>query len=143
MSKLGFNKVLNRLDHLERNFFTKAMSAAQKEFKQNFDTESNAEDNTKWDSLKRRTPPPPILQWDGNLKAESLKPRNVVIMKGKAILTINPIDKRGRSYAKFHQEGFTHLQAGRIAPRKFVTQSSILTLTQKRILEIETDKCFK
>lgn len=127
MSKLGFNKAIANYTKMEQAFFRRGMRAAQQEFKRNFDTESDAETGRSWDMVLRGYPPP-ILDVTGQLRAEALSSKNVKIYRGKAVLTVDPIDGRGRGYAAYHQDG------DGVNQRKFLTQSTNLTRVQTNIL---------
>lgn len=129
MSKLGFDKALRRLAVAEKRFFVLAMQAAQKEFKTNFDTESNVQTGQSWDMVVRGYPPP-ILDVTGELRAETLSRKNISYFRNKAVLTVDPIDNRGRGYASYHQEGFTHKNGTEVEARKFLTQSRQLDRIQ-------------
>lgn len=149
MSKLGFDKILNNIHLIEKNFIKDAMNLAIKEFNHNFKTERNSETGINWEKTIRPNPPK-ILDVTGTLKNKTtlaistLKIENSVFYKKvKATITIDPIDDRGRGYARYHQEGFKHTSGKFVVARKFVTQSLKLTLEQKRILEISTDRVFK
>ncbi len=141
MSKLGFQNLIAKYDDFEKDFLKDGISLAQKEFSENFDNETNSETGQSWADVKRGVPPP-ILNVTGNLKSQTLDIKNVVFRKGSAVLTVDPIDARGRGYAKYHQDGFNHLSAGWIDSRSFLTQSPSLTFNQKLLLEKLADKFF-
>lgn len=140
MSKLGLNNLLKDFESLEKKFFDRAIKESKKEFRSNFNKERNHETDTDWDMVLR-VYPPPILDVSGLLKNEVLNNKHKTF-KGVAILTVNPIDERGRGYAKYHQEGFFAKNGDFVAPREFFTQSSNLTRKHKEILLDETHKIF-
>lgn len=140
MSKLGFDKLLSSFSNLEREFLTKGVKLAQREFEHNFESESNSESYETWNDVVRDVPPP-ILDVTGKLKNEATT--NIPILsKGKAVLTINPIDERGREYASYHQDGENQYRSKEEFQREFVTQSEELTQKQVNLLEREADKFF-
>ena len=132
MSKLGFGQVERRMVRVERKFLTQGIKLAQKEFKENFNSESNSETGVDWEDWKIQHPGQnKILVKDGKLKDESLTNKPVIISSGStgtAILTIDPVDDRGRNYAAYHEESPSQ---GNNIQREFVTQSSNLDIKQK------------
>lgn len=142
MSKLGFDKIIKRINTAERNFLKKGMIRAQKEFNHNFDKETNSETKENWPVLSRPEPPSK-LNVSGALKKNTLYFGNVRFYPGRAILLIDPIDKKGRGYAEYHQEGINQYKSKKEFERKFVTQSRDLDEDQKKILMIEVDRAFR
>lgn len=147
MSRLGFDRVIARLDSAEAFSLKEMMKVARLEFVDNFRFEKNSETDEAWKPVKRDYPPP-ILNVTGKLGKQTTVTRNNVIQtKGKIVLTIDPIDTgvrgainpktgkmdyrrgSGKGYAIYHQEG-----TSRMAQRKFVTQSPRLTAIQKLII---------
>lgn len=133
MSKLGFDRVIKSLPAAKRSFLKQGLFAARKEFKRNFDTESNAESGTNWDMVLRGYPPP-ILDVRGELRAQAIQGGNVTITLNSITLEIDPLDERGRGYAEYHQEGTDVM-----AQRAFVTQSKQLTKEQEILLNKNFD----
>lgn len=143
MSKWGFDRILRKLPQIERRFFTEAIKAAQKsEFKLNFSANKDNETNVSWNPVLRAVPPP-ILDVTGKLKAEAISKGKVVILPRKGILTIEPIDSRGRGYASYHQKGFTHKSGTFVEARPFISQSANLIRIQKAILLKIVSQTFK
>lgn len=141
MSKLGFNRDIINMRSAQKRFLRVGMSLAQKEFKRNFDGEKNSETGQQWDDVVRGVPPP-ILDDTGELKGNTLSSGNVSYTSnsdfgGTAVLTVDPIDKRGRGYAQYHQDGIG------VTERAFITQSNDLTNEQESLLISLTDKSFK
>lgn len=141
MSKLGFDRIIKRLDRAEKEFLTRGMKLAQKEFSKNFKSQSDAEKGTSWLDVERGVPPP-ILDVSGELVAEATSPANIKFSKNFATLTIDPIDERGRGYAEYHQEGINQYRTKDSFQRRFVTQSSNLDREQKNALIIAVEKAF-
>lgn len=141
MSKLGFDRVIRKMQSIENKFLRKGMKLAQKEFKQNFDGETNSETKENWAVLERGEPPPK-LDVDGLLKANTISFGNVSFYPKKAILLIDPIDSRGRGYAAYHQDGINQYKSKKDFQREFVTQSEDLTIKQVELLENTTEDAF-
>lgn len=136
MSLLGFDKLLSRLESVEKEFLVSGIRLAQYEFKKNFDTESDSETDTHWHPVKRKTPPT-ILVKTGEMKSQAVRTGRVVYSRGSAVLTIDPIDRDGRGYAAYHQDG------DGVSERPFVTQSADLTNKQEQALLNILDKFFQ
>lgn len=136
MSRLGFDRMLRNIRQINKEFLREGMKAAQKEFKQNFEFEVNSQTGQLWDNVVRSVPPP-ILDVTGSMKRAAIASGNVVYLGNSAVLTVDPIDKRGRGYAAYHQEG-----TSRAPQREFVTQSNELTKEQESILDNLIEKIF-
>lgn len=135
MSKLGFDRILSKLSRAEKRFLQDGMRIAKREFKQNFDKEQNSETGNSWDMVVRAYPPP-ILEETTRLRRETLY-GEVIYSVGKASLIIDPVDKRGRGYASYHEEGTDIMPQ-----REFVTQSENSTNLQIEALYKRLDEIF-
>jgi len=132
--KFNFAAVSSALKNVEKDFLVKGIKLAQEEMKENFESESSAEGNKSWEDISYRDVPPPILDLTGELKNEAIN--GVPQISGnKAVLTIDPIDSRGKGYASYHQEGENQYRSKSEFQREFVTQSSSLTEKQVGLLE--------
>ena len=138
MSKLGFGDVARKMAKIEKEFLRDGVRLAQKEFKENFDSTVNQESKVMWMGVKRDVPPE-ILDVTGRLKNESI--HNIpIITPGRAELTIDPTDDRGRNYAAYHEESPSQ---GNNIQREFVTSSKGLEDAQERLLISLLDKAFR
>lgn len=138
-SKFGFGYLASKVKAIEDDFLRRGMMAAQMEFQQNFEQEKNSETNIPWQETYRSINyGAKILVDTGRLKAAATGFKNVVIMRNKAVLTIDPTDDRGRAYASYHQDGDS-----KNPKRSYVTQSLSLTKRQKLILDASMDALFK
>lgn len=135
MSKLGFDQVLKRLQKVDREFILGGIELAKQEFKRNFQTESNAESGSGWKPVKRKVPPQ-ILVEDDELRKQAVKDGTLRYFYGRGQYIIDPIDKRGKGYADYHQSGVG------VAERKFATQSKDLTKKQRDLLVTLVHKAF-
>jgi len=135
MSKLGFDKLIKNLPVIKRRFLINGIKLAQKEMKKNFDGEVNSESGEMWEDVKRPVPPKILIE-TGSMKSETQN-NQPAISENKAVLTIDPMDSRGRSYAAYHQE---HPSKGRNIQREFVTQSMSLDREQLQELKDQVEK---
>lgn len=134
-SKFGFSNLAKQFtSKIEKPFFDGAMDLAKQEFKSNFATESNSETNNPWNDVVRNTGDP-ILDVTGKLKSESTRTGGIIYGVKKATFNINPVDKRGREYAQYHQDGINQYKSKDEFQREFVTQSDKLTDDQMKLLE--------
>lgn len=122
----GFGTAMNRMQAQGKTALREMMDAAQKEFGENFDTESAG--GKPWDDVVRDVPPP-ILDVTGELRGHVEAKGNVAIMADKAILTVDPLDSRGRGYAEYHMEGTPYMPQ-----REFIVQTDSLTAEQEDII---------
>lgn len=129
MSKLGFDKSIRKIGGSKRSFLRGAIVLARKEFKRNFDTESDSESKKRWDAVLRGYPPP-ILDVTGELRAQAVSGGRLEFKLNSAHLTIDPLDERGRGYASYHQDGTPQMHQ-----RRFVTQSEALSKAQQNLLD--------
>jgi hypothetical protein len=141
MSKLGFEKLLRDVDKIEKSFLKRGMKLVQKEIKTNFDKETNSETSKNWLDVERGVPPP-ILDVTGELKAQATHPSNIIYSKGKAVLTVDPIDIRGRGYAQYHQDGINQYRTKDSFQREFVTHSNDLENKHLKLLTDIVDNWF-
>ena len=140
-SKFNFSAVQSTLKSVEKEFLVKGIKLAQEEMKENFESESSLEGNKSWEDISYRDVPPPILDLTGELKNEAINgvPK---ISGNKAVLTIDPIDSRGKGYASYHQEGENQYRSKSEFQREFVTQSTSLTEKQISLLESLVNNSF-
>lgn len=129
MSKLGFDRSIRRIGGSKRAFLRGAIVLARKEFKRNFDTETDTESKKRWDAVLRGYPPP-ILDVTGELRAQAISGGVLKFTINSAHLTIDPLDERGRGYASYHQDGTPKMHQ-----RRFVTQSESLSKLQQNLLD--------
>ena len=134
MDRFGFNKLSKAIQSSTPIFLEKGIKLAQEEMKENFESESNAESNQSWNEISYRDVPPPILDLTGQLKEEALN-NHPIILGNKGILTIDPIDSRGKGYASYHQDGENQYRDKSEFQREFVTQSEKLAQKQVNLLE--------
>lgn len=133
MSILGFDKSIANIRSTKRLVLSEMMAVAKKEFKSNFDTESNTETGESWKEItevtrsRRKNSDNPILEDTGSLKNATVN-GNVLYTENTATLTVNPVDNRGREYAKYHQDG------DGVEERAYITQSQSLTRKQEEII---------
>lgn len=142
MSKLGFDKVMMEMNGVERVFLKKGMKISMNHFEKNFDTESNTATGNEWNDVVRDVPPP-ILNVTGKLKEESTNERNVEYSGNKATLTVDPIDKRGKGYAEYHEEGINQYRSKSDFQREFITEGQDMMDEIEVMLINELDKVFK
>lgn len=147
-SRFNFKDVEKKMrSEVVPGFLNDGINLAKLEFAKNFESESNSESNEKWSELSpnyygRDPEDAPILDLTGKLKDEALNNRPV-ISGNKAILTIDPIDSRGKGYASYHEDGENQYRDKVEFQREFVTQSKELDEKQKRMLINKLDKAFK
>lgn len=136
MSKFGFDKIARKYSAGEKRILVALIEDGRKEFKFNFQNEMNSENMSSWSAVQRPVPPK-ILIRTGKLSGEAIRSGRVVYRAGRATLTVDPIDERGRPYADYHQSGI-----GRNPERQFITQSDGLTRTQVNTILKELDRIF-
>lgn len=142
MSKLGFDKVLQDMNGIEGVFLRKGMKISMIYFEKNFETESNTATGNEWNDVVRDVPPP-ILNVTGKLKEETTNEKNVAYLGNKATLTIDPIDKRGKGYAEYHEEGINQYRSKSDFQREFVTEGEDMLDEIELMLINELNKAFK
>jgi hypothetical protein len=125
MSKLGFDKLIRNLPNIKRRFLVNGIRLAQNEMRENFEGEKNSESGTDWKDVKRPTPPKILIET--NSMYEETQNNRPAISGNTAVLTIDPMDSRGRNYAAYHQEKPSQ---GNNVQREFVTQSADLDKRQ-------------
>jgi hypothetical protein len=126
VSKLGFDIGLKAYTSQRRGMLREMMGAAQRTFDQNFENESV--DGRVWEDVVRDMPPP-ILDVTGQLRGNVVAKGNVQVAGDSATLTVDPIDKYGRGYASYHQEG-----TDRAPQREYMRQTNDLTDEQVEII---------
>ena len=141
-NRFNFSEIKNRMVSVERDFLTKAIDLAKEEIKENFESQSSLESGKSWPELSYREEPPPRLQLTGELMQESLNNKPTII-GNQAILSIDPIDKRGKGYASYHEDGENQYKEKEEFQSEFVTQSKELENKQVELLIRELNKVFK
>ena len=139
--RFGFGEILKKLPSIEKEWLTDGIKVAQQEFKSNFEQEKDSEKNKNWNPVIRQVPPP-ILQDTGEMMEQSIS--GVPVISGnKAVLTIDPIDERGKGYAEYHQEGINQYRSQEEFQRQFITESEDTDKKLKSLLISILDKNFK
>lgn len=140
-NKFGFSDIARRAKIAERNFLLKGIKLAQEEISENFSSQSSKQSKKSWNELSYRNVPPPILDLTGELKGDALgnKPQ---IFGNKAVLTIDPIDERGKGYASYHEDGINQYKSKDEFQREFVTHSNELENNQVSTLIKELNNAF-
>lgn len=139
-SKLGFGDLLSQLKIAEKEFLKEGIQLAKTEFNENFDLKEDKGDEKggaeTWEPLKYRREPPPILQLTGNMRDKTV---SAPIQYGSnfAFFIIDPLDKKGRGYASYHDTGTNKMPA-----RRTVVQSSELDFKQLNALMNILDRVF-
>lgn len=85
----------------------------------------------------QRATPPPILNVTGRLKSNVATGLKIISYRAFRI-EADPVDERGRGYAKYHNEGI-----GTNPQRSFAKQDDLLTTTQLNILKEETGRIWQ
>lgn len=137
MSKLGFGDVAAKAIRIKRDFLRGGILLAKQEIAENFNNQSNKETSMAWNDVVRDVPPP-ILNVTGALKDDT----TIQINESSAILTKDPIDKRGRGYASYHEDGENQYRSKSEFQREFVTHSLQLENEQIALLTELIDKAF-
>lgn len=141
MSLLGFDIVIRNLKADNRSMLQDMMDESKKEFRRNFDTESNTETNSPWQPLSESTlltkenPDNGILVDTGALKNEATGGK-VVYTQNSATLIVDPVDKHGKNYASYHMDG------DGVPKRDYLTRSATLENNIKEIALNHVDKSF-
>lgn len=141
MSLLGFDIVIKNLKANNNKMLKEMMDESKKEFKRNFDTESNQETGNPWQPLSEATlltkenPDNGILVNTGALKNEAIG-GNVIYRQNSATLIVDPVDKYGKAYASYHMDG------DGVPKRDYLTRSANLENNIKEIALNYTDKSF-
>lgn len=134
MDKFGFNKVANAVRASEQVFLQKGVQLAREEMISNIALSNNQETGESYPPLSYREEPPQRLVLTGELLRE-VESNPIRVSGNHAVLTIDPIDERGRGYASYHEEGENQYKSKSEFQAEFVTQSSELAQKQINLLE--------
>jgi hypothetical protein len=137
MSKFNFRQVQSKLKRIERDFIANGIELARREMLDNIRNQSSKESGQPYPELtylldwKPKNPPRLVLT---RALLDEIIFNRPVILGNKGILTIDPIDERGKGYASYHQDGENQFKSKEDFQAEFVTQSSELDAKQKTLL---------
>lgn len=139
-SKLGFGELLGYFKVAENDFLMEGAELAKEEFNKNFDSKSDKGDDEgfggEWAPLISRNEPPPMLELTGRMREKTVD-SPIQIGNGFSLFIIDPIDKRGRGYAEYHDQGTQNMPQ-----RRTIVQSKDLDFKQLNALMRNIDKAF-
>lgn len=146
MDRFGFGDVARLMPKVTSNFLFNGVELARKEMIENIENQSSKESGKSYPELTYyldwRPKNPPRLVLTGELLNE-IKVNRVHVLGNSVVLTIDPIDKKGKGYASYHQDGENQYKDKEEFQSEFVTQSESLWYSQTKMLINEIDKIFR